>query len=193
MNSRELILQKVKAVQSAGVGLPNIEIQSIAVADLWDNYKKTLQSIGGRAIEVPVDADMNALIQTHFPDEQYILSVTETVASSAVYNIEADPHSFDTVDLAVIPAQFAVAENGAVWLTETHAKARSLPFICQHLAVIVRKEDIVANMHEAYDRIGMEDYPYGVFIAGPSKTADIEQSLVLGAHGPKTMTVFILE
>jgi L-lactate dehydrogenase complex protein LldG len=47
-------------------------------------------------------------------------------------------------------------------------------------------------MHEAYDKIGNVDYGFGVFIAGPSKTADIEQSLVLGAHGPKSMTVFFI-
>jgi L-lactate dehydrogenase complex protein LldG len=58
--------------------------------------------------------------------------------------------------------------------------------------VIVKKEDILDNMHQAYQRIGAEDYGFGTFIAGPSKTADIEQSLVLGAHGPKTMCVFIL-
>ncbi|MNW08326.1 Lactate utilization protein C [compost metagenome] len=47
-------------------------------------------------------------------------------------------------------------------------------------------------MHEAYQKIADSVYGFGTFIAGPSKTADIEQSLVLGAHGPKNMTVFIL-
>jgi L-lactate dehydrogenase complex protein LldG len=47
-------------------------------------------------------------------------------------------------------------------------------------------------MHEAYLHPTLNHYDYGSFIAGPSKTADIEQSLVLGAHGPKSMTVFVL-
>jgi L-lactate dehydrogenase complex protein LldG len=58
--------------------------------------------------------------------------------------------------------------------------------------VIVPKAKLVASMHEAYNKIGNADYRFGVFIAGPSKTADIEQSLVLGAHGPKSMTVFLI-
>ena len=71
--------------------------------------------------------------------------------------------------------------------------SRVLPFIAQQLAVIIKKESIVATMHDAYDVIADTNYGYAAFIAGPSKTADIAQSLVLGAHGPKTMTVFILQ
>ena len=67
-----------------------------------------------------------------------------------------------------------------------------LPFICQHLVAVIDAQNIVATMQVAYDRIAGTQYGFGTFIAGPSKTADIEQSLVLGAHGPKTMTVFIL-
>jgi L-lactate dehydrogenase complex protein LldG len=92
-----------------------------------------------------------------------------------------------------VNAIFAVAENGAVWITNDEMRIRALPFICEHLAVVINKKDIVNNMQEAYERIGNNAYDFGVFIAGPSKTADIEQSLVLGAHGPKTMTVFIKE
>ena len=84
-----------------------------------------------------------------------------------------------------------VAENGTVWLTEAALGQRIIPFICQHLAVLVEASTIVPTMHEAYSVIGKGDYGFGVFIGGPSKTADIEQSLVLGAHGPLSMTVFI--
>lgn len=52
-------------------------------------------------------------------------------------------------------------------------------------------------MHAAYDRIAALEaaaaYGFSTFIAGPSKTADIEQSLVLGAHGPISLTVFLLD
>jgi L-lactate dehydrogenase complex protein LldG len=58
---------------------------------------------------------------------------------------------------------------------------------------------MVADMHEAYTQIakleetGAGEYGFGTFIAGPSKTADIEQSLVLGAHGPRSLIVFLLD
>ena len=104
----------------------------------------------------------------------------------------SDPHELETIEIAILKAEFGVAENGAVWVTDNESEIRVLPFITQHLAVVLQRSELVANMHQAYDRIGLESYPFGAFIAGPSKTADIEQSLVLGAHGPKSMTVFLV-
>jgi L-lactate dehydrogenase complex protein LldG len=52
---------------------------------------------------------------------------------------------------------------------------------------------IVSTMHEAYAKIADEAYGFGGFIGGPSKTADIEQALVLGAHGPLSMTVYLIK
>ena len=99
----------------------------------------------------------------------------------------------EDIDLAILQSNLGVAENSALWITEDMMQERALPFIAQYLAVIIHKNDIVPTMHYAYDKIGNADYGFGAFIAGPSKTADIEQSLVLGAHGPKGMTIFILE
>ena len=86
-----------------------------------------------------------------------------------------------------------MAENGAVWLTEEVMGQRIIPYICQHLAVIVNADNILPTLHEAYEKIGEGEYGFGGFIGGPSKTADIEQALVLGAHGPLSMTVFIVK
>ena len=97
------------------------------------------------------------------------------------------------IELAIIGAELGVAENGAVWIKGDLLNQRVLPFICQHLAVILKKENIVATMHDAYEKINNEKYGFSTFIAGPSKTADIEQSLVLGAHGPRSMTVFLID
>jgi L-lactate dehydrogenase complex protein LldG len=102
-----------------------------------------------------------------------------------------DLQSLHDVDLFITQSPLGVAENGAVWLKDESLHERVLPFISKHVAVIIDQRYIVATMHEAYEQISDSDYAFGTFIAGPSKTADIEQSLVLGAHGAMTMTVFI--
>jgi L-lactate dehydrogenase complex protein LldG len=104
-----------------------------------------------------------------------------------------DGHTLEDVELGVFKAHFAVAENSAMWVTEEVLGKRVSPFICQHLMLIVNKKDVIQNMHQAYERIGADTYNFGTFIAGPSKTADIEQSLVLGAHGPRSLNIIILD
>ncbi len=101
----------------------------------------------------------------------------------------ADPLQLAGVDLAVLRAQIGVAENGAMWVSETEAVHRVLPFITQHLILVLSRSALVGTMHEAYRRIDIGATGFGVFIAGPSKTADIEQSLVIGAHGPRSLIV----
>ncbi len=139
-------------------------------------------------------ANVKALINEHFDVTKRIITTLPELSDIAeLLSPSVDPHTYADVELAVIKAHFAVAENGAVWLTEEVMGQRIIPYICQHLAVIVSAESIVPTLHEAYEQIGMGDYGFGGFIGGPSKTADIEQALVLGAHGPLTMTVFIIK
>jgi L-lactate dehydrogenase complex protein LldG len=98
----------------------------------------------------------------------------------------------EPVHKAFIKAGIGVAENGAVWVKESQMINRLLPFICQHLVIVLEKEKLVSTMHHAYQKINSFEEGFGVFIAGPSKTADIEQSLVIGAHGARSLTVYLL-
>lgn len=95
----------------------------------------------------------------------------------------------EEVEVLEIDSAFGVAENGAIWLTEENLPHRVAPFICQHLVIFVA--DIVPTMHQAYERLGDLKSGFGLFLAGPSKTADIEQSLVVGAHGARSLTVVV--
>jgi len=81
-----------------------------------------------------------------------------------------------------------VAENGAIWASDLK-NDRSKLFICEKLIINIKKSNILQNMHQAYEKISFDSREFGTFISGPSKTADIEQSLVLGAHG--AMELFI--
>ena len=103
-----------------------------------------------------------------------------------------DPHQLERVDFAIMPGRIAVAENGAVWVTDEGVKHRALYFITQHLVLIVSADALVDNLHQAYEQLTFGERRYGAFLSGPSKTADIEQSLVIGAHGPRSLTVYLV-
>lgn len=192
MSSRADILAKVLKNQPEGQALPDDLMTRFPAADPVEAFKTVLTAIGGAFIEVPDHQAVQQYISAHFKG-RIVSTLPELAAISEQGWENQDPHTYENVDLAVINAHFGVAENAALWITEDLMQQRAVPFICQQLAVVVRKKDILQTMHDAYVKIGSADYGFGSFIAGPSKTADIEQSLVLGAHGPKGMTVFALD
>lgn len=191
MSSRETILQKVKAAQSSLLPLPQLPKAEGGNNDIA-RFQSVLEGIGGKMFFLEKDEPLAAKIGSLFPNAARVVSV---IASIDIYSLKEyshiDQHSLENVDVAIVEARIGVAENGAIWLTEEDMKIRVLPFICEHLVVIVPEEAVLTTMNEAYEKIGLSNYGFGVFIAGPSKTADIEQSLVLGAHGPKSMTVLV--
>ena len=194
MNSREKILEAVLKNQPQTLELPDISMfkgdHNSSVQKYIDIFKK----IGGSAYLVDNMAEIKELINDHFDVTKRIVTTQPDLSDIAeIISPAADPHKYEDVELAIIKAHFGVAENGAVWLTEDLMGQRIIPYICQHLAVIINAESIVPTLHEAYEIIGTGNYGFGGFIGGPSKTADIEQVLVLGAHGPLTMTVFIMK
>ncbi len=194
-SSREKILAAVKASQPPFRELPGLPVRERGgLQELMEKFSKVLEAIGGTVYIVPGFGDIVKILKEEHPEAKRIVSDCHELASLAERptGLE-DPHSFENIDLTVLRAQFGVAENGACWITEDRMIERAVPFICQHLALVIERKDIVPSMHEAYDRISSAVYGFGTFIAGPSKTADIEQSLVLGAHGPRSMTVFILD
>jgi L-lactate dehydrogenase complex protein LldG len=193
MNSREKILAAVKANQPALQELPPMpRNEAIRYEDRYTQFATFLKAIGGNIVEITNTKEIVDYAKYTFANHQNFVTTLPGLEGIDMLDEQLDPHVLENIEVAILKAVFGVAENGSVWITEEEMRIRALPFICQHLSVVLNKSDFVNNMHEAYDRIGNSNHGFGVFIAGPSKTADIEQSLVLGAHGPKTMTVFIL-
>ncbi|MCC6288573.1 MAG: LUD domain-containing protein [Chitinophagaceae bacterium] len=192
MSSREKILQAVKSSQPDQRPLPQLQFELYNTTDAPTAFANVLSTIGGAAHFVNSYNEIEDIIRAEYTHAKRIISVCGEIKTGEAINSDIDPHLLEDVDLAIIKAHFGVAENAALWVTDALIPERVLPFITQQLAVIVKKEDIVFTMHQAYERVGDADYGFATFIAGPSKTADIEQSLVLGAHGPKTMHVFII-
>ena len=191
--SREKILAAIRQNQPDLKPLPSLNGLNQSTHEPIEQFKTVLQSIGGEVVEVADFQEIKQYIQNNYEANSRFITTLSPLSDIAETDWQnSDPHDLENVELAIIEAHFGVAENSALWITEGLMGQRVAPFICQNLAVVINEKDIVPTMHEAYARIGSADYGFGAFIAGPSKTADIEQSLVLGAHGSKTMVVFLM-
>src|SRR6187431_1010841 len=195
MSSKAEILQKVKQNQPKFVSeLPDLSVLGLETFDILEKYKTVLKSIGGDFVEVSDYPAIIDYVKNNYPAGKRMITTIPELAEIAKTDwFSVDPHSLEDVELTLIKAHFGVAENSALWVTDDILGQRVSTFIPQYLAIVVNKKDIVATMHQAYERIGNQEYGFGTFIAGPSKTADIEQSLVLGAHGARGLVVFLME
>ena len=101
-----------------------------------------------------------------------------------------DPRELNGTDVGVIRGDFGILENGMVWINQ-RTRYKALFFISEALVILLDRNRLVNNMHEAYKQPAFDDFGYGCFISGPSKTADIEQALVIGAHGARAVTVIL--
>lgn len=190
MNSREHILNTIKSNKPSELPLPKVPLFGEGEAFL-EQFQVVLTSIGGRIVEVKDEAEIIFFIKENFPNAQRIAS--NIIEGNFTINQNTSTEDLALVDVAILRGSFGVAENGAIWLPESAMLHRALPIITQHLCLILNKKNIVPNMHHAYSiTIDQPLDDYGIFIAGPSKTADIEQSLVIGAHGARSMTVFLV-
>ena len=194
-SSRQNILATIGRNKPAPNPLPALPKNIYDAGMLLEKFTTTAVSIGSSVFPVKAYPEIAEILHKEFAQAKRVLSNVKHISSFPVEMdspFKAGPHSFENVDLAVLEGGLAVAENSAIWLSEAKMAHRVLPFICQHLALVISQKDIVGDMHEAYAIMEKMEEGYGVFIAGPSKTADIEQSLVLGAHGPRSLSIFIL-
>jgi L-lactate dehydrogenase complex protein LldG len=196
MSSRDTVLKAIRKSQREATPMPTLEQDWLRFDDPIEQFTKVLESVGGKCIQVSSRSEINERL-AEFPQFESATVRTSSIEGVGLPTVSVDtiddPHDVENVDFAVLPGKFAVAENGAVWVTDEALKHRVLHFIAQHLALVVPAKNVVNNMHEAYKQLSFESRRFGTFISGPSKTADIEQSLVIGAHGPRSHVVFLVD
>jgi len=198
MNSKDTILEALRANSPAPLERGPLGFTPMTFEDpLAEFRERVVKAAAARCFllkEGRSAADAVAeIVRRTYPDARRIASNLPEAAACATFNPDQleDPRSLAGTDVAIVRGAFGVAENGAVWIPRTF-RHKALLFIPEALVILLDRTQIVCTMHEAYSREDFDTYDFGSFIAGPSKTADIEQALVIGAHGPRDVSVILM-
>lgn len=192
MDARKSILESIRQHKPESTDIPDIPDFESPMSNIVFGFGEVAAASGSKVVHIDDRSQLHAVIASNFPEAGSIFSLFDEIPSTFQLNESAAPIDHQGIDLAIIPAELGVAENGAVWVSTQSVHPRILPFICEHLVVLLEKSSIRSNMHEAYKEINLKNIGFGVFIAGPSKTADIEQSLVIGAQGARSHTICLI-
>ena len=193
MSNKEDILAKIRAAKPQNHDLPDLgALRPRAYADPLKEFVEACAATGASVIEAAPGDSIDELVRRAFPEAKVVASNAEgvTIATKNPDTV-AEAAELNGTDVGVVRGELGVAENGCVWIPQT-MKERAVCFISEQLVILLDRRNVVSNMHEAYARITTNDYGYGCFISGPSKTADIAQALVMGAQAARAVTVVLL-
>ena len=191
MNKEEL-LGKLRRNTIHQFDMPEASIDGIKYENTIEQFIETSHKVGSEVIEAKAGEDLNELIRKAYPEAQVLASNVKGIKVDLNPDMVSEAQDLNGTDVGIVEGDIAAAENGCVWVPQT-MKERVVCFVSENLVILVHRDKIVNNMHEAYRRIHMTEYGYGCFISGPSKTADIEQALVMGAQAARGVTVIIVD
>ena len=199
-DDRTRILLRLTKHQDPQVALPDWRLDGVTFDDPVETFCQMVGAVGGQV--QPAESIESILADPRFesllpgPDRRVVSCLRGLPGSHSLESID-DPRELNGLPVAWVEGKLGVAESGAVWINEAAIDHRAALFLAEHLVVVLSTTAIVHNLHQAYSQLQewneIGATPWGGFISGPSKTADIEQYLVIGAQGPRAHTVVLVD
>lgn len=203
--SRDRILSAVRAKEQRTVAISTVYVKEDVYRTpdhLLDVFKEELETVAGRCIvcdtEDELFTQLSAMVkEREFP---YLYSYDKVIADKlSNYGVFCSDREEDFLSMpaAVTPCEVLVARTGSVVLSSRPDTGRQLYAYPPVHFVVANEDQLVAYPEDALALLQVryaEGLPSTVsFVTGPSRTADIEKTLVLGAHGPKELIIFVLK
>lgn len=190
--NREELFGKLRRNTQADYPMPEIKVEGITYPDTMEQFKLMSKNVGSVVVELQEGDDLNEVIRRQYPEAKTFASnLPEITIAQKNPDTVGEATELNGTDVGIVRGTVGVAENGCIWIPQT-MKERAVCFISEYLVIVLDRHSVVDNMHEAYEHISMTDYGYGCFISGPSKTADIEQALVMGAQAARGVCVVLV-
>ena len=138
---------------------------------------------GWESVAIPVDSEIGALLTS--------VSIAKLEVSRSTVKTD-----LEKVSAGITGCDALVAQTGSVLLTAKSGGGRALSVLPAHHVVVATASQLVPDLPAAFERLERKYGPnfpsFMTFITGPSRTGDIERVLVLGAHGPRKLTVILV-
>ena len=215
MSARERILARIRKAQGHGGARPSqAELEAVETylrahprgtlppveTDLVARFRARAEALLCTADEVATDGDAPAAVARYLKANN--LPVSGSVWPQLAHldwkgaGLSLEPRGAkDSDPVGVTGAFAAIAETGTLMLASGPDTPATVSLLPETHVAIVSVGRIVAHMEQAWDlaRAEFRDLPRAVnFVSGPSRTADIDQTIVLGAHGPYRVHVVLL-
>jgi L-lactate utilization protein LutC len=174
---------------------------------LVDQFKSELEKVDAEFIDINDIKKLSSALQKLLNDNEVnkIAVSDDTIIneiSDSLIGIEikkATKHEYSErkskisqIETALVFAENGIADIGSVVFYYDITKTTYPHFLCDWTVIVIKRNSIVANQFELMKNIDIKKAKNMVFATGPSRTADIEKTLVLGAHGPRRVTVVLI-
>lgn len=204
--AKESILQKIRKANEERLYVTSNKLDWDAQVyekddlSLVEKFAQELSALKGRVFHCnnhdELFEQLQKLIQEEGLSPIYISDVI-TKAYPGLIKIPGFSHQYnEKTKAAVFACEIAIARTGSVLVLANSSEGRQGYIIAEHQIIIVRQKQIVYDVSDAVNHLKQSHsgkLPSMVsVISGPSRTADIEKTLILGAHGPKKVSVFLI-
>lgn len=188
---KEELFDKLRRNTREQFDMPDLTIKAITYPDTVKQFIEMSQTVGGKVKCIKKEDDVNKIIRELYPEAKVFASNVPGIEADLNPDTVAEAKDLNGTDVGILQGELGVAENGCIWIPQT-MKEKAICFISEELVILLDRKNIVNNMHEGYKRIRVPELGYGCWISGPSKTADIEQALVMGAQAARGVTVLLI-
>ena len=211
-NSKDFILNKIRKAKQSGAhqGLAfqllssekEAEIFVQPTGDLSLNFAKELENINGTCYLVKNNSEMLETLRLIVSEQKIsnILCLEETIISTLTgfeNMIHDSMEQVNTSTASITNCEFLISRTGSVMVSNMNESGRKPHVYPDNHIVLAKSNQVVPDINQAIDALCnkyKENFPSWVsLITGPSRTADIEKTLILGAHGPKKLFVIIVK
>lgn len=208
ITSREKVLKKIRSalLNKNETPYPSLDTESSVYQDFEDSlditFAREFTKVSGKFIYCEDESDLRNILQALMTEKHWenvycndpeILSIIDHPGIS----VKSDEDSFLSMKTGITQCEYLVARFGSIMVSSEQTSGRRMNAFPESHIVIARTNQIVAEIKDAIT--GMQNRYDGnlpsmlSMITGPSRTADIEKTLVMGAHGPKELYVFLLD